>query len=386
MHSKLTNLELPWKWETPDIPDLSKAIHIVVDERAMADLYQIAIGAYAPLRGFLDEDDYLAVCSTMHLSSGEPWPVPITLAVDEDTALGLQAGDDALLVDSHGMIRGQMTITSIYRPNRLQEAEWVYRTTNPAHPGVHYLLNRSPVYLGGPVQIDRLPNLTFDNLLWRPDQVRRAIKDRGWQHVVGFQTRNPIHRAHEYIQKSALETMDGLLIHPLIGPTKGDDVPAHVRIATYKQVIRHWYREDRVILAAYTGAMRYAGPREAVLHALVRRNYGGTHFIVGRDHGGVGHFYGPYDAHKIFHEFDPGELGITPLFFEDAFFCRQCQTMTTAKGCPHPENSWIRLSGSAVRQRLQTGKVIPGEIMRPEVVQILRTYYEELKNNQGPTS
>ncbi|PSR31338.1 MAG: sulfate adenylyltransferase [Sulfobacillus benefaciens] len=354
---------------------VSDALWVELDDPATADLYQIAIGAYAPLKGFLDETDYLAVCSTMHLASGEPWPLPITLAVDEKTASSIQLGENVLLVDKRQTIRGQMTITSIYRPNLLREAEWIYHTTSPSHPGVHYLLNRHPVYLGGPVQVNRLPDSTFDGLLWRPDQVRQAIKDRGWRRIVGFQTRNPIHRAHEYIQKSALETMDGLLIHPLIGPTKDDDIPAPVRIATYREVIRHWYREDRVLLAAYTGAMRYAGPREAVLHALVRHNYGCTHFIVGRDHGGVGHFYDPYDAHRIFQEFSPEELGITPLFFEDAFFCRQCQTMTTAKGCPHSEDAWVRLSGSEVRRRLQNGERIPCEIMRPEVVRILQQYY-----------
>ncbi len=375
MHSKFSCAPLPWKWDVSLDHHAPDAVRIVLDERAIADLYQMASGAYAPLQGFLDEDDYLSVCTAMRLSSGEPWPIPITLAVGEDSVSLLETGDDILLVDTHQRIRGQMTITSIYRPNLHQEAQWIYGTTSLDHPGVHYLLSRPPVYLGGPITVNRLPDLTFENLLWRPDQVRQAIKDRGWKNVVGFQTRNPIHRAHEYIQKSALETMDGLLIHPLIGPTKGDDVPHHVRINTYKQVIRHWYREDRVILAAYTGAMRYAGPREAVLHALVRRNYGCTHFIVGRDHGGVGHFYGPYDAHRIFEEFDSDELGITPLFFEDAFFCRQCQTMTTAKGCPHPEESWVRLSGSEVRLRLQTRKEIPGEVMRPEVVQILQDYY-----------
>ncbi len=234
------------------------------------------------------------------------------------------------------------------------------------------------VYLGGPVEIFRLPTVELGGLQWLPSHVVTEIRRRGWRRVVGFQTRNPMHRAHEYIQKSALETMDGLLLQPLVGPTKADDVPAHVRIATYHAVVDHWYPTKRVILAAHTGAMRYAGPKEAVLHALVRRNFGCTHFIVGRDHGGVGNFYGPYDAHRIFDRFDPGALGIIPLFFEDAFYCRTCSAMGTAKSCPHESSSHVALSGTEVRRRLNGGEEIPAEFMRPEVARILQQYYQTL--------
>ncbi|WP_020375441.1 sulfate adenylyltransferase [Sulfobacillus thermosulfidooxidans] len=369
---------LPWAEDSMkhyDSSPFSSLMPVILDDRTIADLYQIATGAYAPLTGFLEEADYLLVCSDMHLTSGAPWPIPITLAVDEDVARHLHLDQEIVLIDSHHLIRGRMTVTSIYRPNLRREAKWVYHTTDISHPGVRYLLSRKPVYIGGPVSVDHIPELAYASLIWRPSDVRRAISERGFKRVVGFQTRNPIHRAHEYIQKTALETLDGLLIHPLVGPTKDDDIPPAVRIKTYQRVIDKWYRKDRVLLAAYTGAMRYAGPKEAVLHAIVRRNYGCTHFIVGRDHGGVGQFYGPYDAHHIFDQFRPGELGIIPLLFDDAFYCRQCQGMTSAKVCPHDESYWVRLSGSEVRRRLKEGEPIPEEFMRKDVSEILYHYY-----------
>ncbi len=358
--------------------NLAVGCKIVMDARKLADLEQIAIGAYAPLQGFLEEADYHEVCLRMHLTTGEIWPIPITLAVYEQQAAHLAVGQTVLLVGESGVLQGRMTLTSIYRPDKRQEALDVYGTTDRRHPGVRYLLESGPVYLGGPIEMFRLPSPELGGLPWLPSQVMQEIRRRGWRRVVGFQTRNPMHRAHEYIQKSALETMDGLLLQPLVGPTKADDVPVSVRIATYHAVVDHWYPPKRVILAAHTGAMRYAGPKEAVLHALVRRNFGCTHFIVGRDHGGVGNFYGPYDGHRIFDRLDPSALGITPLFFEDAFYCRSCSAMGTAKSCPHEPAVHVALSGTELRRRLNAGEEIPTAFMRPEVARILQHYYQAL--------
>lgn len=355
---------------------------IVLSDREIADLYQLAIGAYAPLKGFMEEKDYLSVVESLRLSDGQPWPIPITLGVSEGQAQSLRSDQPVILTGEDGRIHGTIRVTSLYRPNRTREAERVFGTSDVRHPGVNGLRQSGPVYIGGPVEIGAHPELV-GGLEWIPCRVKEEFDRRGWRRVVAFQTRNPIHRAHEYIQKCALETVDGLFIHPLIGPTKADDVPANVRIRTYQTVINRWYRKDRVLLAAYTGPMRYAGPREAILHALVRRNYGCTHFIVGRNHAGVGNYYGPYDAHRLFEQFDPGELGITPLYFEDAFYCYRCQGMTSNKGCPHDVEDRVILSGTEVRRFLERGRSLPTEFTRPEVAEILQDHYRSRSKQLG---
>ncbi len=348
---------------------------VVLGEKEAADLELIATGAYSPLTGFMGEGDYAAVVEEMRLADGLVWSLPVTLAVPAERALTLRDGDEAALADAEGRVLGLMRVEERFEYDRRREARLVFRTEDEAHPGVARLYRQGEVYLGGPVWLleERPPAFPAHHL--PPARLREVFAARGWRTVVGFQTRNPIHRAHEYLQKCALETVDGLLVHPLVGATKDDDVPAEVRMASYRAVLERYYPAERVVLAVFPAAMRYAGPREAVFHAIVRKNYGCTHFIVGRDHAGVGSYYGTYDAQRIFAEFRPEDLGITPLFFENAFYCRACGGMATTKTCPHGEGERVTLSGTRVRAMLRAGELPPPEFSRPEVARILAAGY-----------
>jgi sulfate adenylyltransferase len=338
---------------------------------AVSDLELISIGALSPLTGFMTREDYQNVIDTMHLSNGLPWTIPVTLPADEETAAGLKEGQEIALMDG-GHLMGMMTIAEKYPADREREAREVYRTTDEAHPGVARLYRQGDWLLGGEVYMLNGPQeLEFPELRHEPAQTRRMFASRGWRRVVAFQTRNPIHRAHEYIQKTALEIVDGLFLHPLVGETKSDDIPADVRIESYQAILRDYYPADRVLLGVFPAAMRYAGPREAIFHAITRKNYGCSHFIVGRDHAGVGNYYGTYDAHYIFDEFAPDELGITPLFFDYTFFCKKCGGVVSAKTCPHSKADWVYLSGTQVREMLERGEMLPQEFTRPEVSRVL---------------
>jgi sulfate adenylyltransferase len=338
---------------------------------AASDLEMIAVGAFSPLTGFMTKDDYDAVLDDMRLANGLPWTIPVTLPVDDLVAAGLADGDEvALVLGEHLM--GVMTVAEKYRADKEREAQQVYKTTEEAHPGVARLYRQGNWLLGGEIFMLNGPqDVEFPELRHEPAQTRRMFASRGWRRVVAFQTRNPIHRAHEYIQKTALEIVDGLLLHPLVGETKVDDIPADVRIQSYQAILRDYYPADRVLLGVFPAAMRYAGPREAIFHAIARKNYGCTHFIVGRDHAGVGNYYGTYDAHHIFDEFQPGELGITPLFFDYTFYCKKCGAVVSAKTCPHSKEDWIYLSGTQVREMLDRGEMLPVEFTRPEVSRVL---------------
>ncbi len=344
---------------------------ILVGSRQLADLEMLAIGAYSPLGGFMKRADYLGVVNDMHLANGLPWTVPITLSATSEQAATLKEGSQVALLNEHGTLQAVMTIEEKYGYDKQHEASKVYRTTDEAHPGVNAMYQQGDILLGGPVRVVALQNQTFAQYRYTPGQSRQLFVERGWKRVVGFQTRNPVHRAHEYIQKCALETVDGLYLHPLVGDTKGDDIPAHVRMRCYEVLLENYYPTDRVILGVLPAAMRYAGPREAIFHALMRKNYGCSHFIVGRDHAGVGNYYGTYDAHHIFAEFDPARLGITPMFFDHTFFCRVCDSMASSKTCPHGDDHHVTLSGTKVRQMLQAGEIPPREFSRPEVAKVL---------------
>jgi sulfate adenylyltransferase len=346
---------------------------LVVNARELSDLEMLTVGALSPLRGFVGEADYVSVLETMHLTNGLAWSIPVTLSLTDDDVKRIGAGGSvALLPWEAGDPIAVVEVAEVFKRDRQKESVGVFGTEDLEHPGVQALHDAGDFCLAGAVRALALPEHD-DFLPYRltPAQTRAAFAERGWRTVVGFQTRNPIHRAHEYLQKCALEIVDGLLVHPLVGATKDDDVPADVRMRCYEALFEGYYPKDRAMVSVFPAAMRYAGPREAIWHAICRKNYGCTHFIVGRDHAGVGSYYGTYDAQRIFEEFEPGELGITPLMFEHSFWCNACEGMASPKTCPHGEGSRVSLSGTRVREMLRAGERPPAEFSRPEVADIL---------------
>jgi len=346
---------------------------LVVSERELSDLEMLAVGALSPLTGFVGEADYLSVLDTMHLSNGLAWSIPVTLSLTDEDVKRIGAGTSVALLPAEGAPPlAIVDLTEVFKRDREKEALAVFGTEDLEHPGVRALQEAGDFCLAGPVRALTLPvHDDFVRYRLTPAQTRAEFAGRGWRTVVGFQTRNPIHRAHEYIQKCALEMVDGLLVHPLVGATKGDDVPADVRMRCYEALFEGYYPKDRAMVSVFPAAMRYAGPKEAIWHAICRKNYGCTHFIVGRDHAGVGSYYGTYDAQRIFDSFEPGELGITPLMFEHSFWCNACEGMASPKTCPHGEDTRVSLSGTKVREMLRAGERPPIEFSRPEVAEIL---------------
>ena len=353
---------------------------VPISDYKLRDIENIATGLFSPLTGFMKEKDYLDVIDKMRLSNGRVWTIPITLPIDESNFKNLKEGEMILLTDFDGNIRASIKVEDKFVRDKQKESLGVFGTDDLKHPGVARLKEESIFLIGGQINLfKRLDYGNFERYRFDPVETRKLFDGMGWKSIVAFQTRNPIHRSHEYLQKVALEICDGLFLNPLVGETKSDDLPSEVRMKTYEVMIDKYFPKSRAMLGIFTANMNYAGPREAVFHAICRKNYGCTHFIVGRDHAGVGNYYGTYDAQKIFDLFDPKEIGITPLKFENAFYCTKCESMVTSKTCPHSDEFHIYLSGTKIRETLSKGETLPKEFTRPEISKILTDYYEKDK-------
>ena len=349
--------------------------------RETSDLIMIGMGAFSPVSGFMGREDWRRICEEFRMSSGIFWPIPITLSVSKDEASGLKEGDEVALVDGEsGVLMGSMRIEEEYTIDKRYECKQIFRTDDQRHPGVAKVMAQGDFNIAGPVKVfseldypDRFPDLYA-----RPEETRAIFEERGWQTIAVLQLRNPMHRSHEYLAKIGLEVSDGLFVHQLVGKLKEGDIPAEVRVRCVQAVTDHYFPRERVVTKVYPMEMRYAGPREALLHAVFRQNYGASHMIIGRDHAGVGDYYGPFDAQKIFYEIPGDALAIKILPIDWTFYCYRCKEMASFKTCPHGRDDHLILSGTLLRKMLTEGDPVPEEFSRPEVLVILREYYSDL--------
>ncbi len=368
---KLVNRFVSDEEKLSKIDYATKLKKIILDEYLSFDLDCIAKGIFSPLEGFMGEEETYSSLETMHIRKSIPWTIPILLDISHNLADSIEISETISLYSSENGLLGTMEVREKFQLDKRYFAEKVYGTTDEQHPGVKRTYSLGDIFLAGPVKVFDKKVIEFEEYNLPPQQTRTIFEERGWKRIVAFQTRNPIHRAHEYLTKCALEICDGLLIHPLMGTTKSDDIPGNIRMECYKALIDNYYPKDHVLLSIMPVNMRYAGPKEAIMHAIVRKNYGCTHFIVGRDHAGVGNYYGTYDAQKIFDRFNPEELKITPLFFDHTFYCQACGNMASIKTCPHDTSKHVVLSGTKVREMLKKGEVLPEEFTRKEVSVVL---------------
>ncbi len=378
---KLRPLLLKKSARPKELERAEKLVKIPMSSREISDLFMLAMGAYTPLDGFMDEEDWYGCCQRMTTKSGLFWPIPITMSCSEDVANNIAIGDEIALIDAENRkILAIQTVTEKYTIDKHFECQEVFRTTDENHPGVQKVMRQPTVNLAGPVSAlseGHYPD-AYKGLYYRPEETRSLFKENGWSKVAAFQTRNPMHRSHEYLAKVAVEICDGILIHQVLGALKPGDIPAETRVKAIDALVENYFVPGTVIQAGYPIEMRYAGPREALLHAVFRQNFGCTHLVVGRDHAGVGDYYGPFDAHQIFDTLQPNSMEIQPLKIDITFFCYKCNGMATGKTCPHKEGDRLAISGTRLREMFVNHENIPEEFSRREVVQVLQTYYDDV--------
>ena len=377
-HSELSPLLVEEAERSDRLAEAKTLRPVSITSRELSDLLMFGMGAYSPLEGFMNEESWRKCCTDYKTDQGLFWPIPITVSVSEDTASSISIGETVALTDADSTIYGTLTVDEKYTIDKDLECQEVYRTLDPKHPGVEKVMAQEPVNLAGSVSVlnEGIYPSTYKGLYLKPEETRAIFEKNNWSTVAAFQTRNPMHRSHEHLAKIAIEICDGLLIHQVLGALKPGDIPAEIRVAAIDALVENYFVPGTAIQAGYPIEMRYAGPREALLHALFRQNFGCSHLVVGRDHAGVGDYYGPFDAHHIFDEIPKGSLETQPLKIDIAFYSYKCGGMATGRTCPSDESQRLNISGTRLREMLSNGEPVPEEFSRPEVIQVLRRHYD----------